>query len=282
MSLEIRPLQSEEFTAADAVIRAAFGRDVSFVPMLRLTLEIEPEGVWCAQQDGRVVGTVSVVDYGEIAYIGLTTVAPDWQRRGIARQLIVRMLERLAERGERTVLLDATDEGAPLYASLGFVDDHTAYHFEHVSSPNATALAQTVRLAETADLPAITTFDRPAFGADRSRLFAALWREHAGRCLVSRDAHGRLNGYLFARDPVLGPWAAIDSPTAEALLSAAQRFEYQYSPQVLVPRSNMLAVELLARSGFERRRTLRHMRFGGSRPPGLPRQLYGQSSFGHG
>jgi hypothetical protein len=180
------------------------------------------------------------------------------------------------------VLLDATDEGAPLYASLGFVDDYTAYDYERVSAPRATAVVQTVRPAEAADLREISAFDRPVFGADRSRLFGALWSEHAGRCLVSRDAEGRLNGYLFARDPVLGPWAAEDVLTAEGLLSAAQKLDYQSSPHVFVPRSNQLAVELLVRSGFERRRTLRHMRLGGERPPGIAQQLYGQSSFGHG
>jgi predicted N-acetyltransferase YhbS len=282
MTASIRPLDESEFEKADRVLRSAFGRESSFLPLMRMTKSIEPQGLWCAVDEGQIVGTASVVDYGLIAYVGLMAVDPRQQRRGIARRLVDHVLAILDRRHCPTVLLDATPQGAPLYASLGFVDDHTAYAFERVTVVDNSSPTRPVRPAVDEDLPPICDFDRPIFGADRSRLLGALWSEHRARCLVAHDKQGRVSGYLFARDPVLGPWAALDPAAAGALLSAALRLPFEHSPQVLVPRSNALAVELLGRFGFVERRKLRHMRRGGQKSPGIAQRLYGQSSFGHG
>ena len=122
-------------------------------------------------------------------------------------------------------------------------------------------------------------------GADRRRLFTALWPEFGERCLVARDG-GRLVGYLIARDPILGPWAAEDASVAEHLLAAALAnlpgATPDYRPLVMVPRSNDLCAQLLAKHGFVEQRRLRHMRRGGVSSPGIPERLFGQSSFAHG
>ncbi len=223
-----------------------------------------------------------MVDYGQVSYIGLMAVDPEQQGRGIARQLVQHVLAILDLRNCPTVLLDATPQGAPLYAGLGFVDDHTAYAFERDAMAEDSRPSYPVRLGTYEELPAICALDRPIFGADRSRLLSMLWSEHQARCLVAYDKQGRLTGYLFVRDPVLGPWAALDPDAAGGLLSAALRLRFEHAPQVLVPRSNALAVELLGRFGFVERRRLRHMRRGGPESPGIAQRLYGQSSFGHG
>lgn len=45
---------------------------------------------------------------------------PDWRRRGLARQLMDTALVWCRENGIRCVILHASDEGRPLYESLGF------------------------------------------------------------------------------------------------------------------------------------------------------------------
>ena len=45
---------------------------------------------------------------------------PDFRRRGLARQLTTMILEWCRERGLRSVFLNASDEGRPLYTALGF------------------------------------------------------------------------------------------------------------------------------------------------------------------
>ena len=139
-----------------------------------------------------------------------------------------------------------------------------------------------VDVATAGHLDEIVAFDTVAFGACRANLLGVLWREYRDRVLFARDASGALAGYVFARDPTLGPWAAQHRSAAEALLYEALRLPFAFPPQVLVPRSSETCAGLLAEYGFLEVRRLRHMRRGGDRSPGTASMLYGQSSFTHG
>jgi GNAT superfamily N-acetyltransferase len=281
-------MEESDLGAADGLMRAAFERSTSFLEHLQLSLQLEPDGLLAAEESGRVVGMVGAVDYGAIAYIGLMAVDPNRQGRGIGRMLMERLLAWLDDRKCPMALLDATDKGARLYETLGFVEDSMAYVFERVvetprAPPDKPAPGNfIVRPASGDDLAELAVFDTPVFGADRSVLFAAVWPEFRARCRVARDGSGRLTGYLFVRGSQLGPWAAADGATAEQLLSAALQFSFDAPPHVLVPRGNRACIELLSRHYFVERRRLRHMRRGGDGPPGVPARLFGQSSFAHG
>ncbi len=282
MSIEIRLLKESEVSEADGVLRSAFARTLSFEPVLRLHLEIEPDGFWVATDHGKILGTVGCVNYGQCAYIGMMSVDPSAQSRGLGRRLMNHLLNWLALRGDPVALLDATDRGALLYKQLGFVDDSTAYVYERASSAPLSAARHLHSLAGDNDLAAIIRFDAPLFGADRTKLLERVWTKNRQRCLIARNSSGKLDGYLFAGEPILGPWAAVNVNVALELLTAATQLPFKHAPVVLVPRSNHLALELLERCGFVQRRTLRHMRRGGSSPPGQPLRLFGQSSFAHG
>lgn len=47
-------------------------------------------------------------------------VEPEWRRRGLARRLMETVLDACRARGIRAVVLHASQEGRPLYESLGF------------------------------------------------------------------------------------------------------------------------------------------------------------------
>jgi ribosomal protein S18 acetylase RimI-like enzyme len=284
MHISIRPLEDADIPAADVVIRSAFDRPTSFSPMLALHRVIEPEGFWVAVDGSKIVGTVGAIDYGRVAYIALMTVLPELQGRGLGRRLMNHALAWLAARGCRVVLLDATAKGAALYETMGFVDDSTAYDYARPAEalPPPTVATSHVRPARATDLPGIVALDAPWFGADRQKLFAALWPLYGECCLVAHDDAGKLAGYLFARDPVLGPWGAATPAMAKELLAAGLAMPRANPPMVMLPRSNRQAIELVESFGFVQRRTLRHMRLGGQQPPGQPQYLNGQSSFGHG
>jgi ribosomal protein S18 acetylase RimI-like enzyme len=48
-------------------------------------------------------------------------VAPAWRRRGVGEALMRAVLDALAARGIRRIVLHASDNGRPLYERLGFV-----------------------------------------------------------------------------------------------------------------------------------------------------------------
>ncbi len=87
------------------------------------TLEAALAQTWTlvarARDDGRLVGLARVLDDGLIyASIWDVIVAPEVQRRGVARSLMERAMARLGQR--RLVGLVATPAGDALYRSLGF------------------------------------------------------------------------------------------------------------------------------------------------------------------
>jgi predicted N-acetyltransferase YhbS len=281
----VRTMREEDLEAVDALLQAAFDRPASFLDHVRLTRRLQPDGVFVAEHDGQIVATVGAVDYGELAYVGLMAVSPAAQSQGIGRLLMEHLLGWLRERACPLVLLDATDRGAVMYESMQFVDDATAYVYvlpEGVDSARLgePAVAHEVRTATADDLEAIVAFDAPRFGADRRKLLTTLLVEQRQPCLVASDEAGRLQGYLFLR-AVLGPWVAETQAAADSLLTEARQ-RIEVPPSVMVPRSNALALELLARHGFVEQRRLRHMRLGGDGPPGRAECLFGQSSFAHG
>ena len=282
MSIVVRLVTEPDLAAADRVLRAAFDRPASFLPHMRLHRTIQPDLFFVAEEAGELVGTVGAVDYGAVAYIGLMAVDPALQRRGIARRLVEHLLAQLDARKCERILLDATDSGAPLYESFGFVDDARARVFELRSMTADEDVVGDVEISSQAELSELASFDEASFGASREKLLGALLELYRDRLLVARDGAGRLQGYLFARDPTLGPWVAENREVAAALLNAALRLPYSHTPHVMVPRSNEAATELLVGRGFVEQRSLRHMRRGGTGPIGRPERLFGQSSFAHG
>jgi ribosomal protein S18 acetylase RimI-like enzyme len=62
---------------------------------------------------------------GRYGYVQSMVTDPAFRRRGLARAVLVALLDRFAAVGVTRVDLHATDQGAPLYRSLGFTDAST-------------------------------------------------------------------------------------------------------------------------------------------------------------
>jgi ribosomal protein S18 acetylase RimI-like enzyme len=60
------------------------------------------------------------VDAGPEALVVNVYVEPAWRRRGVAEAVMRALLEDLAARGIRRVVLHTSDDGRPLYERLGF------------------------------------------------------------------------------------------------------------------------------------------------------------------
>jgi GNAT superfamily N-acetyltransferase len=83
-----------------------------------------PDTCLCVESDGRLVATTTLVCYATgLGWVGMVLTHPDYRRRGFARALVAQALEIARERNVQTLKLDATDQGRPLYQSLGFVDE---------------------------------------------------------------------------------------------------------------------------------------------------------------
>ncbi len=86
-----------------------------------------------AKDGGRVVGCASVsyvtvmptYDHptGKRAHLMNVYTSKEYRRQGIARKMVLALIDEAKGRGCTEMSLDATDEGVPLYRSLGFAEN---------------------------------------------------------------------------------------------------------------------------------------------------------------
>jgi predicted N-acetyltransferase YhbS len=275
----IRLLTEADLEAADDILKAAFGSSESAQVDLRRYLTLQHDGWPCATVAGIDAGLVGAIDYGRFAYIGMMAVHPALQSRGLGRALMERLLAWLEARGVPLVLLDATDTGRPLYATLGFLEHDQACLYEQQEPRRPAPQVAQSRPLRPQDLPAVVAFDAPIFGAERGAVIRAYLADFPARGFVVHDEAGQLSGYLCAQSRRIGPWDARRAEDAEALLQAALSLSYAGPPRVVAPQRNAAAANLLTRYGFHLVRATQHMRWGGAGLPGQRERLYGQVSF---
>jgi predicted N-acetyltransferase YhbS len=227
-----------------------------------------PDGCFVAAQAGRVVGTVTTTAYSShLAWLGMLLVDTDLRRRGLGQALLTRAVAWLAQSmGGRTVALDATPLGQPLYERAGFAPawglQRWAGRAPRVAWPPE---ARPLRATDRAWLAAL---DRPVFGADRTGLLLDLVAAHPPGCFLLDGPAGR--GYLCSRPGAhswyLGPLVATAPAAAERLLHAALQPLHGAQVVLDVPAPNAAAAALLTTLGFAPQRPFLWM----YRGPGEP------------
>ena len=284
-NLSTVPLTETDIEPVAQVLRLAFKVERDYRPILKQHLFLQPEGALVAKLDGRIVGFGAATIYGQFSYIALMGTHPDVQRQGVARLVLDSLIDWIQVSGCRTILLDASPAGQHLYEVSGFeaIDSTIVFRRERDAGTIPGAHRHTESPSDI-DLPAVTSFDSPIFGADRSRYLEYLRNDLPGRFFVSHDREGRVDGYLVAqRTQTLGPWVASNADAAEELLSRclnAVRFETH--PEVFVSGSNTAATKILEDFGFKELRRLQHMRMGESVKRERATKIFGQSSLGLG
>lgn len=190
-------------------------------------VDLAPDGVFGAFDEGRLVATSSVVVYGEaLAWIGMMLVDVAHRGRGLGKALLDAALAAPSVRPCAVVALDATDMGRPLYETRGFVAVEPIDRWGGTLQPTATRPGTEVRTIEVADAASVATWDAGRTGVARGGLVTHLlaspgvhgWWARRGRAWV---------GYAVVRPGRthhhLGPLVADDADAFEALVGAVAR-----------------------------------------------------------
>ncbi|HZU26339.1 MAG TPA: GNAT family N-acetyltransferase [Bryobacteraceae bacterium] len=242
----IRRLRAEDVDSAMELSDAAGWNQTA--ADWRMLLELAPERCFCIDCDGRLAATATLLCYGRrLAWLGMVLTRPDYRRRGFARALVEHALDAADRALIVTVKLDATDQGRPLYASLGFHDEQPVERWLGAAMNG-----------EGSPPPALSRFteqlDREAFLADRSTMLRAL--------AARGGAYSDQGGFLLTREGAcasyLGPCVAERRETAESLIAAALTTRSGSWFWDLLP-ANAEAVALAHRFGFERVRMVTRM-----------------------
>lgn len=169
------------------------------------------------ERSGHLVATAALLPHGgeagDAAWISMVLVTRAFRRRGLADGLMRRCLDAARERGLEP-WLDATPDGALVYARLGFHE--TGLDLVRMRRPGATAAAGG---AESGDLDDLEARDRATLRLERRDLLGALARRPGSRVVGRRGgAVALLREGDRARH--LGPLYAADEEAAIALCAA--------------------------------------------------------------
>ncbi|MFY9847858.1 MAG: GNAT family N-acetyltransferase, partial [Trebonia sp.] len=235
--------------------------------------------------DRALAGAVVLTRYGaDLTSVGMMLVAARYGRMGLGRALMEHLL---AEAGDATVTLFATDLGKPLYDKLGFRTIRRSAAFTgpfradpFLAEPAVTTATtdnskMRTRPAAAADMASIIDVDKAAFGADRSRLLRRL-PAFAGQLLVletGRSIAGFAAAWQNHTSTVIGPVVAPDGAAARRLigdLAAGIRGQVRLDLDPDRPELPPWAV----RHGLQPAGLNAVMAYGDRPPPGDPARLF--------
>jgi GNAT superfamily N-acetyltransferase len=178
----------------------------------------DPEGFFCAEADGKIVGTISVINYDDrFSFWGFFVVDPRYRARGIGMQLYHHAMRHA---GSRVVGCDGVVAMVEKYQESGglFLHYNNARYEGRGGGklPDGLTPIHEVRFAD------LLAYDASHFSAIREK-FLRCWISQDGHYgLVRQDVDGQILGYGVRRvchtGHKIGPLFAKDRATAELIL----------------------------------------------------------------
>lgn len=232
-------------------------------------LHLNPGGCFVTEWLGQVVGTVTTIIYEDcLAWVGMVLVDPRFRGKGIGTALLLKAIGYLDAKGVPCVKLDATPQGKPIYAGIGFQAEREIERWVLTRQAGTGLVCN-----DAEDVESVLATDREVFGADRSALLRLIAGAAPELLIVKRQGH-TLVGYALGRrgsqaDHV-GPWVARNAPAARAVL---EDFLLRSRREVIfvdVVKDSPWAPSLLLAQGFRFSRSLTRMYRGENARGGRP------------
>jgi GNAT superfamily N-acetyltransferase len=227
-----------------------------------------------AEKDNRLAGTATALIHGNsVAWIGMVLVDKSLRGLGAGKMLLEEIINRLKH--IKSVKLDATPAGEPLYRKLGFVAEYGILRMTHGPQNNKTAKEsgqETLSTTET-EISKITELDRIIFGADRSYLLQRLFNAYPGRAFCMKESN-RIIGYAFGRAGsrfnYIGPVSANSLESAKQLISRSLESLNAQAIALDIEEDKTELTEWLESKGFVRQRHFTRMYLNVNPYPGTP------------
>ena len=240
-------------------------------------LHLQGDGCLVVERCGEAVATVAVFHFDAVAWIAMVLVEQSARHQGIGTALVEHAVHAARRRGARSVRLDATALGRPIYEKLGFVAEYELIRYQ---IDRLDMLPDDVGEAATAtEFDAVADLDRRVTATNRRRLLAALHAERPELTRVVQGA-GALRGYLMVRPGSrarqVGPAVAVDEAAGAALFAAGFAPCSGHPVFVDVPTANRAAVRWVATRGLAEQRRFTRMVLGDPLPD-RPEQIWASS-----
>lgn len=226
----------------------------------RRYLRLQPDGCFVAEIDSVGAGTTACFVFGPVAWVAVVLVDEAVRGRGVGTALMRHALVFLDQFGIRTIRLDATPLGRPIYEKLGFVADHTVARYSGVLAAVNAGVNEVEELA-VKDLDEVVALDEAVTGAKRGRLLSLLYEECPEAFRVVRRGEV-IEGFVASRPGAnarqIGPCLG-SSAAGPMLLADAQRQYAGHRVFIDVPLPNALSVSVVEAMGLQVQRHLLRM-----------------------
>ncbi|WP_122241024.1 GNAT family N-acetyltransferase [Pseudomonas syringae] len=214
---QYRPVTAEDIPAAHALsVSLKWPHREQDWAMVQRTSE-----GFVAEHDGQLVGVAFTCHQGDWSSIGLVIVRDDHQGKGIGRRLMKLCLDATAP---RTPVLNATELGAPLYQSLGFVDFARIQQHQGIADLSGLLAPKDdlpIRTLGPTDHAELIRLANAGSGLDRTAVLTDLLSRDAERA-VGIEYAGQLQSIAllrrFGRGHIIGPVVARDVDQAQRLI----------------------------------------------------------------
>jgi GNAT superfamily N-acetyltransferase len=220
-----------------------------------------PEGCFVAELGRRLVGTTMTFASDRVAWIAMVLVEKNARGKGIGTALLKHALAYLDACKVRTVRLDATHLGRPIYEKLGFKPEYELVRFEG-KAPSGGAVTS-VKNVTPEILKNVIRFDKRMMGENRGKMLRALFEEFPENMRVLMQGR-KLEGFVTMRSGSntvqVGPCTATFNAGPDLLTDALNRCAGKVV-LIDIPTDNVHAVKIAGSSGLEiQRRFLRMYR----------------------
>ena len=233
-----------------------------------------PESVnLVAVLDDHIVGTITAINYANtVAWIGMMLIDRDYRGRGISKLLLLDAIDKLKKC--KSIKLDATPAGRPVYLKLGFIDEYTLYR---MTNPSVSKISLSDDLLETkqagpGDITEIAEFDKKVFGADRTELIKRLYETCPELAWLIKE-NNRVTGFCLGRwgqnFTQIGPVYASSEKGAKALIRSAINQISGQAVVVDIPAERSETERWLEACGFISQRPFERMYLTNNQHPGI-------------
>jgi GNAT superfamily N-acetyltransferase len=222
-------------------------------------MNMEPEGCFVAELNGCPVGTTTTCIFDKVAWIAMVLVDKESRGQGVGTKILKHSLDYLDGLKVKTVRLDATHLGRPIYEKLGFVPEYELARFEGTARQGRAGPVVTEAAPEFfADM---IEFDRQMTGTNREKMLSRLFNEFPQDTRIVTH-HDKIDGFVTMRPGAnavqIGPCtASINS--GPALLSDALHRYAGKAVFVDIPTGNIHAVKIAESSGLKIQRCFTRM-----------------------
>ncbi len=210
-------------------------------------------------ENNQMIGVGTSILHEDTAWLATIIVHPGQRNKGIGKVVTQTLVDSIDRQTYKTIYLEATDMGYPVYKKLGFEVETVYNHYKPINISAATNFSDTILNFHPDFTEQVLELDKEVSGEGRQRVLM----EHIGWAKVYLH-NKQLQGYFM---PTLGDGLIIAKTSTAGLALMQCRFADKNN--AVIPVNNTKATNYLNSFGYTPYRTSRRMFLGDQRPTHL-------------